>query len=251
MKRLSGKFAVLMALAGMVFPLMAAERHFVPIAVEGQEVEYDDGDAVLLARTERVFVVASYIPRDKKSCLVKIELRNIGGASFTVSESDITAASGQEPLEVATYAERLKAQKHEAMWANIAMGMAAAADGYNAGSAGYAKTNGTFQGAAGGSRFSGSYSATTYDSTAAYQAQTLAQMRSQQRAENQAANARFAERELKDRAFKTNTLSPGELVIGDVQLSLPKKDKRHPAEFVMTLIIAGESVRMRFREAST
>lgn len=248
MKRLSGKFAVLMALAGMVFPLMAAERHFVPIAVEGQEVEYDDGDAALLARTERVFVVASYIPRDKKSCLVKIELRNIGGASFTVSESDITAASGQEPLEVATYAERLKAQKREAMWANIALGMAAAADGYNAGAAGYSETKGSYTGSVGRSSFSGTYSEKTYDSTAAYQAQTLAQMRSQQLSEMQAASAKFARLELKDRAFKTNTLSPGELVIGDVQLSLPKKNKKVPAEFVMSLVVAGESVRLLFRE---
>ena len=243
-------WSVLALLAFLVFvsSASAADRVFLPVSTATQEVEYDNGEPILLARTEKAFVAASYISRDKKSCLLKIELMNIGESSFTVGEHDITAASSQESLDVVTYAERLKAQKREAMWENIALGVAAAADGYTAGSAGYSKTDGTFRASGTGLSLKGVYSEATYDSTAAYQAQTLAQIRSEQRVVRQAANEKFARQELKDRAFRTNTLSPGELVVGDVQLALPKKNREIPAEFVVAIVIAGEPVRLLFRE---
>lgn len=238
----------LLAFLAVVSQASAADRVFLPVSTATQEVEYDNGEPVLLARTEKAFVAASYISRDKKSCLLKIELTNISETPFTVAEHDITAASAQGSLDVVTYAERLKAQKREAMWENIALGVAAAAEGYSAASAGYSQTDGTFRASGTGSSIKGAYSESTYDSTAAYQAQTLAQIRSEQRVDRQAANEKFARQELKDRAFRSNTLSPGELVVGDVQVALPKKNRETPAEFVVAIVIAGEPVRLLFRE---
>lgn len=248
MKRFWGMVSVFLIILLVTLPAVASERIFVPVAADGQEVEYDDGDETLTTGTGKAFIAVSFLPESKKSCFIKIELRNIGETSFTLRETDIAASSGQDALVIMTYAERVKEQKRAEMWANVAMGMSAMADGYNAGSAGYGESSGTFTASGNGKKVEGSYSSSYYDSSAAYQAQADAQSRSMQMQERQAANAKFARRELKDRAFRTNTLSPGEWMVGDVKVALPKKNKKDPPELVVTLSVAGEPVQFRFRE---
>jgi predicted nuclease with TOPRIM domain len=66
--------------------------------------------------------------------------------------------------------------------------------------------------------------------------------------ERQQENAEFSKRDLEARALKANTISPGEMVLGDVRLALPKRNKAAPSEFVATVNVDGESVAFVFRE---
>jgi hypothetical protein len=232
------------------FSVVASERNFVPIAGEGQDIEYEKGNKLLVSVTDKAFLAVSYSPNDGKSGFIKIEIKNVTGSSFTVSESDISASSGQGDLTVMTYAERIKQQKRENMWNEIMVGLSGAVDSYYAGSAGYEESSGTFNLSGNGSTVRGSYSGTTYNSAAAYQAKTSAELKNMQLQERQEENAKFLMKDLEGRAFRANTLSPGEWMVGDVKLLLPKKNKKNPADFVMTISVAGEPMRFRFREQS-
>lgn len=238
----------------------AGERTFVPVPSEGQSLEYDDGEAFLVARLQNSVVMVSYVARDKKSAFLKVGVRNVGETSFNFSETDVTAVAGGSALQVMTYADRLKEEKRSQMWAAVGAGFAAAANSMNAANAGYSNTYGSYSGrttataygsggyaSATGNSY-GNFSARTYDSTAAYLAQQSANAQNQALLERQQANAEFSKRSLEARALKANTLSPGEMVLGDVRLALPKRNKSAPAEFVATVKIDGQSIALLFRE---
>lgn len=238
----------------------ARERTFVPVASEGQVLEYDDGEAFLVARLKSSVVMVSYVVRDKKSAFLKVGVQNFGETSFNFSETAVTATSGGATLSVMTYADRVKEEKRSQMWAAVGAGLAAAANNMNAANAGYSNTYGNYSGTATASAYGsggyatarassyGNFSANTYDSTAAYLAQQSANAQNQALFERQQANAEFSKRDLEARALKANTISPGEMVLGDVRLALPKRNKAAPAEFVATVNVAGESVAFVFRE---
>lgn len=248
---------LLLLVAGLV---SAGERTFVPVPSEGQLLEYDDGEAFLVARLRNSVVMVSYAARDKKSAFLKVGVQNFGETSFNFSETDVMATAGGSALPVMTYADRVKEEKRSQMWAAVGAGFAAAANSMNAANAGYSSTYGNYSGTATARAYGsggyasatansyGNFSARTYDSTAAYLAQQSSNAQNQALFERQQANAEFSKRSLEARALKANTLSPGEMVLGDVRLTLPKRNKSTPAEFIATIRVDGESVALIFRE---
>lgn len=256
MKRFLGALVALL----MVGPAAAAEREFVPVPSEGQEVQFEDGEAFLVTQTDRAVVMVAFVPRDKKSAWVKIGVKNVSDQAFNISDASVAAASAEMPLTVMTYADRIKEQQSQERWAAFAAGLSAASNNINAANAGYQQHYGTYGGttsasvygsngtAYGTARTSGSYFGTTYDAGAVQRAQLAANAQNQAIFDRQRANAEFARRDLKDRALKANTLSPGEFVMGDVRFSLPKRNKALPVEFTVTIDVAGQLVPVLYRE---
>ena len=70
---------LLLLVAGLV---SAGERTFVPVPSEGQLLEYDDGEAFLVARLRNFVVMVSYAARDKKSAFLKIGVGKTGSGSL-------------------------------------------------------------------------------------------------------------------------------------------------------------------------
>lgn len=254
------KVLLALALVGANGVSAARERLFEPLPSDGQRVEYTNGDATLTAVTSRAVVVVSYYSGDKKTAFLKVGIQNLSDASFNVSESSVSASSGSNTLQVFTYAERAKSQKRSQMWASIGAGLAAASNNMAAANAGYSNTYGTYSGnttaqAYGSAGYAtaqantyGTYSGTTYNSSAAFAAQQSANARNQAIFAQQQQNADFAKRDLESRALRANTLSPQEVVIGDVQIALPKAIKGAQVEIVVNIDVAGETVAFRFRE---
>lgn len=248
------------ALAFACANAIAGERQFEPVPGDGQNLEYKDGQATLIASTSRAIVIVTYAPADKKTAFVTIGIQNLSDNAFNVSESSVTAVSGSTPLHVMTYAERAKAQKRSEMWASIGAGLAAASNNMAASNAGYSNTYGTYSGnttatAYGSGGYAtarantyGTYSGTTYNAGAAFAARQSANAQNQAIFAQQRQNAQLAKQDLDSRAFRANTLSPQEVIFGDVKLNLPKATKGAPAEFSITIDVAGEPVTFRFRE---
>jgi hypothetical protein len=243
----------------LAIPAHAKERSFQPYASAGQEVRYSDGEAVVYSATDRHVVGLSYIPRDKKSGFIKLWVLNRGSTAFNIGDQSITASSGGIPLQVLSYQDRLKEQRRQEMWQGLAAGLAAAGNNMQAANAGYSNSYGTYNSttranvygsngyATGNAYTTGTYSGSTYNAGAAYAAQADANARNQQIFAQAAANSEYARRELADRALKMNTLSPGQDVIGDVRLALPKRTKT-PGEFTVTVDVNGEAMSFNFRE---
>jgi hypothetical protein len=238
----------------------AADRSFGPVANDGQVIEYEDGESFLVERTGRAVVMVSFVPRDKKSAWVKVGVKNLSDATFNIADTSVSVASGGTALEVMTYADRMKEQKRQQMWAGVAAGLAAGANNIAASNAGYQHNYGTYSGttnayargpagsAYGTATTNGSYFGSSYNASAAFQAQQTANAQNQAIFDRQQANPVFAQRDLQDRALKANTLSPGEFVLGDVRFSLPRRNKEEPSELVITIDIAGEPATFRFIE---
>ena len=250
---------ILLALLA-AFPAAAAERSFLPIATDDQTVEYGDGDAFLVAQTRNAVVIVSYAPRDKSYGYLRIGFRNTGDQPFNVGESSLSVSANGQPLQVLTYADRVKSFKRRQMWAGIATAVAGATQSYSAGAAGYQTTTGRYSSTTNSTAYGnggfgsasattqGNFSATTYDSTAALQARMAVDARNQALRDRQRANAEFQRLELQDRALKMNTVRPGNYVMGDVQFALPKRNKAVAPEFTAVIDVAGEQVTVLFRE---
>ena len=176
------------------------------------------------------------------------------------SDTSVSVESGGTAMEIMTYADRMKEQKRQEMWAGIAAGMAAGANNIAASNAGYQHNYGTYSSttnayahgpagsAYGTATTNGTYFGSSYNASAAFQAQQAANAQNQAIFDRQQANAAFARRSLADRALKANTLSPGEFVLGDVRFSLPKRNKMAPSKLVITVDIAGEPAKFQFVE---
>lgn len=241
-------------------PSYAKDRVFVPVAQEDQFIEYEDGTAVLILQDVVATMYISFLPRDKKTALIKVALRNTGDRSFTISERSFTASSSGEPLNVMTYEDRIREQKRKDTWSAIAAGLNAASNNISASNAGYRSNYGTYNATTnarvygnGGSAYgtaytSGTYSESSYNAAAAHQAQLQANQQNQANFNRQRAEAAFAQQDLQSRALKANSLSPGEFIIGDVQISLPKRSKTTPAQLQVIVEIDGRSVPFMFKE---
>lgn len=238
----------------------AAERRFEPVVSDGQQIEFSNGEATVFAHTARAIVLVSYLPGDKKTGFLKIGVQNLSDSAFNISEESVTAESGGTALPVLTYADRVKGQKRSQMWASIGAGLAAASNNMAASNAGYSNTYGTYSGrttaqAYGSGGYAnasantyGSYSGTTYNAGAAFAAQQAANARNQAIFSQQKLNAESAKLDLESRALRANTLSPQEVVFGDIQMNLPKAKRGAAVEFSVSIDIAGEVVVLRFRE---
>jgi len=251
------------ALLGLVISgtTYAAERVFVPVPMQGQELHYDDGEPTILDGANDALLVVSIATRDKKTGWANIYVQNNGDRPFNFGESSVAATSGGLPLVVDAYADRIKAQKRQQMWAGVAAGITAASNNISASNAGYSRTQGSFRAntsvsaygsggyAQGYATTNGTFSGTTYNAADAQRAQNDANARNQAIFAQTRANADAARQDIQDRALKLNTLSPGQSVFGDVQFALPRRSKDAPTEFTLTVDLNGTSVQLLFREA--
>lgn len=235
----------------------AAERLFEPLPVDGQKIEYQDGEAFLIATNQGASVMVSYVARDKKSAWIKVGVYNASPESFNVADTSISVTAKGLPLDVMTYADRIKEQRRMENWGAVAAGLNAAANNMNASNAGYQQHTGTYSGTTnaygsnggyGTATTRGTYYGSTYDAGAAQRAQLAANEQNQKIFDRQKANADYARQDIESRALKANTLSPGEFVMGDVRFSLPKRDKQFPAEILVVVDVAGEPIQIIFRE---
>jgi hypothetical protein len=255
--------SALAALCLVAPPLaQASERTFAPVPSAGQVISYDNGETVISARNQAAALAIVFVPQDKKSALVKVWAENLGEQPFNFGDTSVTAASGGTALTVLTYADRLKTEKRREMWSKVAVALAAGANSMAASNAGYSTQYGSYRSTthasaygSGGSAYGsastyGSYSGTTYNSAVAQQAQAAANSQNQLMVDRNRANAEFERQDLDAKALRMTTLMPQKSVIGDVQLALPKKSGAQPAEFVLTVDLAGEPVSILYREVN-
>lgn len=243
-----------LALAGATFvavsfPCAAKERIFSPVAREGQEIRFSDGQAVLITGNGLGNVAVSYVPLDKKWGFIRLWVENASDQQFNISEGSLSASSGGGPLMVMTYADQVKAQKRKEMWAAVLTGIAAGANSYAASQAGYSNYSGSYN----ARTTSGSYSANTYGSFGgrsynggiAYLAQANAAGQNQAMFDRFHSMASIAAQSLQVRSLKANTLMPRQSVLGDIRVALPKAPG---SEMLLRIDLAGQPVEMVFHE---
>lgn len=257
MFRIFATFFLAGSVAGSV---VAAERTFVPVASDGQIVEYQNGQIVLVTSNARAALVVSYSPESKKSGYLNLAVQNIADGSFNVSDSNVTISSEGAPLDVKSFADRVKAENRRAMWAAVGAGLAAAGNSMAAANSGYQTSYGTYSGTTNASAYGrggyaygtattmGTYSSTTYNQAAAQQAQQAANANNQAMFDRQALTSQLSMQALERSALRTNTVSPGEVVGGNVQFALPKAVRKTATEFVARIDVGGEPMEVRFEE---
>ncbi len=241
--------------------LQAAVAEYVPIQSNPmQTIEMQDGGQLLVYQGQNAKIAISYISESKKRGWLSITIQNISNENINVSEQSVVITSAGMPLKVYTYAELEKAQKNEEMWVAIANGITAASNSYSAGLAGTSYSSGTYNsntttsvysggGAAYGSANTrGTYSGYTYDSGAAQAAQANANAQNQQLFDRAAQNSKAAQQNLEARALKANTISPGEIVSGQIKFDLPKYKKGLLHEIQIVLSTIKDSTYFVFRE---
>jgi hypothetical protein len=228
----------------------AKEREFSPVAGVGQEIRFSDGHAVLVTGNTVGNLAVSFVPLDKKSGFVRVWVENASEQQFNVSESSLTASSAGAPLTVFTYADQVKQQKRRAMWAAVATAIAAGANSYSASQAGYSNYSGGYA----SHTSSGMYSATTYghfygtsyNAGVAYLAQANAAQQNQAMFDRFQGAVAGAAKSLQDRSLKANTLMPGQSVLGDIKLALPKAG----GDLDLVVDVGGQPLALRFHEGA-
>lgn len=214
---------------------------------------------MLYAETSRASAFISFQPLSKKAGYVWVGIRNNSDTPFNVSEQSLAANAGGVALEVKTYADRVASQKRSERWASIGAGLAAAANGAAAANAGYSNQYGTYSGQTTATAYgsggyaratgttSGTYSSTTYNAGAAAAAQNQAAQRNQALFAQVRENSEQAKSALQERALKAQTVDPGAIVTGDVEIQLPKRGKA--STFTAVITIEGESISVEFEES--
>lgn len=243
-----------LTLAGVIFavislPCAAKERVFSPVAGEGQEIRFSDGQAVLITGNGLGNIAVSYVPLDKKWGFIRLWVENASDQQFNISEGSLTASSGGAPLIVMTYADQVKAQKRKEMWAAVLTGVAAGANSYSASQAGYSNYSGNYRARTTAGAYSantyGSYNGRSYNGGIAYLAQANAAVQNQAMFDRFHSMASIAAQSLQVRSLKANTLMPRQSVLGDVRLALPKGAG---AEMLLKIDLAGQPVDVVFHE---
>jgi hypothetical protein len=236
-----------LALACCTFTASAKERQFSPVAGDGQEIRFSDGHAVLVTGNTVGNLAVSFVPLDKKSGHLRIWVENASEQQFNVSEGSVKASSGGAPLVVYTYADQVKSQKRKAMWAAIATGIAAGANSYSASQAGYSNYSGGYYSRTTAGAFSantyGRYYGTSYNAGVAYLAQANAAQQNQAMFDRFQSTVSGASKSLQERSLKANTLMPGQSVLGDIKIALPKT-----SELDVLVDVGGQPLALRFHE---
>jgi hypothetical protein len=224
------------------------EREFSPIAGDGQEIRFSNGHAVLVTGNAVGNLAVSFVPLDKKSGFLRVWIENSGNQQFNVSESSVTASSGGAPLTVFTYADQVKQQKRRAMWAAIATGIAAGANAYSASQAGYSNYSGGYASHTSSGIYSantyGRFYGTSYNAGVAYLAQANAAAQNQAMFDRFQASVAGASQSLEQRSLKANTLMPGQSVLGDIKVALPKTG----GDLDLSIDVGGQALALRFHE---
>lgn len=222
-------------LLGLSTTAGAADFEFAP--QEGQTNEFVRGQQLVFAEGEGAAVAISYVDDEDQDGWIQVSVQNRSEAPFNVQETSLVAARGDAAVQTYTYADLEKSQSHKAIFRRVLGTLAAGANGYAAGSAGYRNTSGTYNAhttatayGGGGSATaygttSGTYSATTYDPAAAAAAQSQAQSRNQAMLAQINSSELQAHASLEARALRMNTVHPGETITGQIRIDMPSKSK--------------------------
>ncbi len=238
-----------------------AGRPFQPEALDGQRVKFDSGTGSVSSLAERSFVRIYYSPEAGCCGWLSVYVANIGVDPVDVSEQSASVASNGKDLHVFTFAEVQKKLRRSARWAMLGAGLASGLNSYNAGQAGYSSQSGTFAGqvettstgSGGYSRSSssvdGTYSGTTYDSAAAFQAQSRAAQENQElfTSVEQRANERAVDAH--SRLLQRTTVDPGEDIFGDIEIEIPRPIRRQVVSFTVKIQVGSDVHEFKFVEA--
>jgi hypothetical protein len=239
---------------------LGAARDFQPVPSEGQTIEYKDGKAFLIIKGERMHLGVHFVQQSSSTGWLAVIAQNVSDQPFNISETSFAISSSGLALKVYTYSELQKKERNRQAWIAVANGFAAAGNSYSASTAGNnysygsynSRTNATVSGygttAYGTANTTGTYSGYSYNAGAAYAAQADANRKNQEIFDRSAKDALASAENLEARALKANTVSPGEVVTGQVMLDLPKKNKKVPVEFVVQISTSTTPILMVFRE---
>lgn len=254
------KISLFVALLVVSTSTIGAAREFQPIPSQGQRLEYKDGKAFVIYEGDKVHFGVHYIQESSKAGWLAVIAQNISQEPFNISENSFTASSSGTPLKVYTYNEIMKKEKNRQAWIAVANGIAAGANSYSASMAGNNYNYGTYNSrttatvntygttAYGTANTNGSYSGYSYNAGAAYAAQSDANRKNQEMFDRSAQYALATTTSLEERTLKANTISPNEVISGQIKIDLPKKDKNQPAEFVIQVNTTATPIYLTFRE---
>ena len=212
--------------------------HLTPIAGENQRVIIEDGHDVLYSRKQNLVAIAvpeTFEANSRMKAYIQVGNGTPSDFLFSPEEIRILAYPGtkfEEYPHVYTYEELVAEERSRQMWMAIAAALSAAGNSMAAANAGYSYQSGTYSGNYYGNiygaginsysgNFSGSYSGYTYDPAKAQMAQSIADMKNQQLMQSLMQNSQSAMYELSSTILKENTVLPGSICGGTVQMDTP------------------------------
>lgn len=228
--------------------VQSAERELHLMAYADQELVYEAGVGAVVSRGN--FDVVTRIQAiDRKNAWVHVTVFTPSTRPVTVHEAAIEAVSAAGPLKMLRYADLMKKEKRKQFWENLATGLAAGANSYNAAQSGNYTQRGSFNGrvnsyGSGGyasSKVSGNYTAYGTDPVAAQMATARAN------AENRAMIANVSNAQLARTAAQSNSVLHTEIIeFGDsyggaVQMALPKAIRGQGRAFEIIVTVDVES----------
>lgn len=238
---------VLLLSIGFANLATAAERELHMVAYADQELVYEAGVGAVVSRGN--FDVVTRIQAiDRKNAWVHVTVFNPSAKSVTVHETAIEAASATGPLKMLRYADLMKKEKRKQFWENLATGLAAGANSYNAAQSGNYTQQGSFNGrvnsygsgAYASSNVSGNYTAYGTDPVAAQMATARANAENREMIAN-VSNAQLARTAaLSNSVFRTETIEPGTSYGGSLQVVLPKPLRGQGLPFEIVVTVDGE-----------
>ena len=231
--------------------------HLTPIAGENQRIIIEDGHEVLYSRKDNLVAVAlPYTFEANSRMRAYVQVGNGTEFDFLFSPEKIYATynSGTEfekDAHVYTYEELVAEEQSRQMWMAIAAAISAAGNSMAAANSGYSYQSGMYSGNYYGNiygsgmnsysgNFVGSYSGYTYDPAKAQMAQDIADIKNQQLMQSVMQNSQSAMYELSNTILKENTVLPGSICGGQIEMDSPSvSDETSYMEILVTT--GGES----------
>lgn len=188
----------------------------------------------------------------------------VGNASqdkfwFNTSNIQVACTDSGSTIErhVFTYDELVAEEQSRQMWAAIAIGLSGAANAMSAQNAGYSYRTGTYNGnftgniysspmTSFGGTYSGTYSERTYNPYVAQMAKQQSEAQTNQQLQALAEAGDRAMQELGRSILRHNTVSPGQICGGVVEIESPIAND-FGEEMYIYVTIDGEIHAMRFR----
>ena len=209
-----------------------------PISGANQRVVVEDGHDVLYSKKENLVAVA--VPGTFESnarMKAYVQVGNGTQTEFLFSPEQIQVISNcgtsfEKATHVYTYEELIAEERSKQMWMAIAAAFSAAGNSMAAANSGYSYQSGTYSGNYYGNvygtgmtnysgNFVGSYSGYTYDPAKAQMAQDIAEMKNQQLMQSIMQNSQSAMYELSRTILKENTVLPGNICGGLIEMDTP------------------------------
>jgi hypothetical protein len=213
-----------------------------------QSLRMQDGIGALDSHTQRSSLrIAVEDEPIKKRGTIHVLVLNHGPNPFNFGAENFSATTGGgTAVQIITYDQLRREEKHRQTWRRIAAGFAAAGNSMNASNAGYSSGYGSFSGntygAYGSSQTYGTATWTTYDPARAQAAQSIAN------AENQRMFANLADRNAAGLAsikgtMRTTTVDPNTSFGGALIFELPDaaRNSKVPVPVTFTISVDGET----------